>query len=210
MKPIIPPVTNWSVRVRAKMYRPASNSAGKFSLGIGYIDGVSAQPSAASGNIVFDVANYATSAWHDLEAFAYPSGYSTGGPVIGVVKIESPMVGDHVYLSGLYVDEYANSPGVPQRTASGAYVLSAGDNGRQIFISTGGVTISPNSSVALPPDFICTIVNNSGSTQTLTQGAGVTLRKAGTTTTGNLTIPIRGVVTVLKVGTDEYFATGTA
>lgn len=43
---------------------------------------------------------------------------------------------------------------------------------------------------------ICSVYNNSASSITLTQGGGLTLRVAGTATTGNYTLPQRGFVTI--------------
>lgn len=43
---------------------------------------------------------------------------------------------------------------------------------------------------------ICSVYNNSGSAITLTQGGGLTLRVAGTATTGNYSLPQRGLVTI--------------
>jgi hypothetical protein len=51
------------------------------------------------------------------------------------------------------------------------------------------------------------IYNNSGSTQTVT-ATGVTLRFAGTSITGNRTIPQRGIATVLCVASNEYVISG--
>ena len=56
-----------------------------------------------------------------------------------------------------------------------------------IYISTGGVTI--NNSVFSGGDLV-TIVNNSGSNQTITQGSGVTLYNAADGTTGNRTLAL--------------------
>ena len=52
------------------------------------------------------------------------------------------------------------------------------------------------------------IYNNSAAAQTIT-ATGVTLRLAGTTTTGNRTIPARGLVTVLCVASNEYVSSGS-
>lgn len=43
---------------------------------------------------------------------------------------------------------------------------------------------------------ICSVYNNSGSSITLTQGGSLTLRVAGTATTGNYSLPQRGFVTI--------------
>lgn len=52
------------------------------------------------------------------------------------------------------------------------------------------------------------LYNDSASTITLTQGAGVTLRKHGTATTGNLTVAIRGMVTIWCNSGTEAIAIG--
>ena len=82
---------------------------------------------------------------------------------------------------------------VPLNTQTGAYVAVAGDAGKAIYISTGGVTI--NNSVFSGGDLV-TIVNNSGSNQTITQGSGVTLYNADGGATGNRTLAGRGVSTI--------------
>jgi hypothetical protein len=54
-----------------------------------------------------------------------------------------------------------------------------------------------------------TIFNNSSSNQTITQGAGVTLRAGGSTNTGNRTLSSYGVATILCVAADVFVITGT-
>ena len=84
--------------------------------------------------------------------------------------------------------------GIPANTQSGAYVLVADDAGKTIYISTGGVTI--NNSLFSEGDAV-TIINNSASTQTITQGTGVTLYDTGDDgSTGNKTLKARGMCTV--------------
>ena len=85
---------------------------------------------------------------------------------------------------------------IPQNSQGGAYTLVAGDVGKHISISTGGVTV--NASVFSAGD-VFTIYNNSGSNQTITAGASVTFRLAGTATTGNRTLAQYGVATLLCV-----------
>ena len=80
-----------------------------------------------------------------------------------------------------------------QNKTSG-YVLVASDAGKAIHISTGGVTI--NNSLFTEGDAV-TIINNSGSNQTITQGTGVTLYDTGDDgSTGNKTLKGRGMCTV--------------
>lgn len=52
------------------------------------------------------------------------------------------------------------------------------------------------------------IYNDSASNVTLTQGAGLTLRKSGTTTTGNLTLKPRGLATVWFRSASEAIVSG--
>ena len=88
---------------------------------------------------------------------------------------------------------------------SGAYVLVAGDNGKMINITTGGVTV--NTSIFSAGNNI-TIYNNSASSQTITQGTSVTMYLAGTATTGNRTLAQRGLCTVVCVAANTFVISG--
>ena len=79
-----------------------------------------------------------------------------------------------------------------QNKTSG-YTLVASDAGKAIHISTGGVTI--NNSLFSAGDAV-SIINNSGSDQTITQGSGVTLYNSSDASTGNKTLSGRGMCTV--------------
>jgi len=79
---------------------------------------------------------------------------------------------------------------VPRSTTSGTAVV--GDVAKCIAVSAG-LTI-PAATFAAGDAF--SIYNDSASGVTLTQGSGLTLRLAGTTTTGNLTLGARGLATV--------------
>lgn len=98
---------------------------------------------------------------------------------------------------------------VPQNSQTAGYTLVAGDAGKHISITTGGVTV--NASVFSAGDVV-TVFNNSGSSQTITQGTNVTLRLAGTATTGNRTLAQYGLCTLLCVtgGANPVFATSGA
>jgi hypothetical protein len=86
--------------------------------------------------------------------------------------------------------------------AGGTAVI--GDRGALLSV-TGGVTI-PASVFAANDVF--TIYNNSASTITLTQGAGMTLRLVGTAETGNRTLAQRGLATVVFIGPSEAVVSG--
>jgi hypothetical protein len=96
-------------------------------------------------------------------------------------------------------------PQIPANSQTSAYSLVVGDAGKHISITTGGVTVP--SGVFAIGDAV-SIYNNSGSTQTITQGGSVTLRQAGTGNTGNRTLAQYGVVTILCVASNTFAITG--
>lgn len=94
---------------------------------------------------------------------------------------------------------------IPQNSQTTGYTLVASDTGKHISITTGGVTVP--ASVFSAGDVV-SIYNNSGSNQTITQGASTTLRQAGTATTGNRTLAQYGVATVLCVASNTFVISG--
>jgi hypothetical protein len=113
-------------------------------------------------------------------------------------------VAGNIYAGTYVYDGYGNLRSLPQNAQSTSYVATAADVGR--FINTSaGVTI--NTGVFAVGDNV-TIYNNSGSTITITQGGGVTLRQAGTSNTGNRSLALRGVCTVLCVASGEFVING--
>jgi hypothetical protein len=91
-----------------------------------------------------------------------------------------------------------NATGSTINSQVSGYTLVASDAGKTISITTGGVTV-PNS--VLSAGNIVTIYNNSGSSQTITQGTGVTLQWAGqsSSTTGNRTLGLYGIATLIYI-----------
>jgi hypothetical protein len=83
--------------------------------------------------------------------------------------------------------------------------LVAGDVGKYINITTGGVTVP--SGIFSSGDVV-SIYNNSASNQTITQGTSVTMYQAGTATTGNRTLAQRGLSSVLCVASNVFVITG--
>jgi hypothetical protein len=78
------------------------------------------------------------------------------------------------------------------------------DIGKHLFVSA--TTTVPSGVFVAGNEFY--VVNSSASAITLTQGAGTTLRLAGTATTGSRTIAAYGMVTVLCTGTETFYVTG--
>lgn len=85
---------------------------------------------------------------------------------------------------------------IPQNSQTANYTLVASDAGKHISITTGGVNVPV--SVFSPGDTI-TIFNNSTGSQTITQNANVTLRFAGTTSTGSRTLASYGICSILCI-----------
>ena len=93
---------------------------------------------------------------------------------------------------------------IPQNSQTSAYTLVAGDNGKHINITTGGVTVPAG---VFSAGNVVSIFNDSSSDQTIT-ASNVTLYLAGTANTGNRTLLQRGLCSVLCVGTNEFVISG--
>ena len=107
-------------------------------------------------------------------------------------KLETTSSG--VSVTGTISDTKGDVRQIIYQNKTSGYTLVASDAGKAIHISTGGVTI--DNSIFSAGDAV-TIINNSGSTQTITQGSGVTLYDTGDDgSTGNKTLKARGMATV--------------
>ena len=137
---------------------------------------------AANGNCNL----YSYNAGDDIAFHTKPGGGSvTQRLIIGAAGISTFSTTPH--------DDKGDLRSIPVNSQSGAYVLVAADAGKAVYISTGGVTI--NTSVFATGDAV-TIINNSGSDQTITQGSGFTLYNTADASTGNKTLSGRGMATV--------------
>ena len=127
---------------------------------------------------------------------------------IGDDQVTGAKLADNITISttSTISDAAGNLRDVPQNAQTGAYVLVAGDAGKHISITTGGVTV--NASVFSVGDAV-SIYNNSGSNQTVTQGTSVTLRLAGDGATGNKTLAGYGLCTVLCVASNQFVIAGS-
>jgi len=96
-------------------------------------------------------------------------------------------------FGGTVSDSKGNLRSIPNVDKTSAHTISAANAGRAIYISSGGVTV-PNS-VMSAGDAV-TIINNSGSDQTITQGSGLTIYNTADASTGNRTLAGRGMATI--------------
>jgi hypothetical protein len=95
---------------------------------------------------------------------------------------------------------------VPANSQTSAYNVASTDAGKFISITTGGVSVLTTTAFTVGQSV--SIYNNSGSNQTITQGASVTLRQVGTANTGNRTLAQYGLCTLLCVASNTYVITG--
>jgi hypothetical protein len=96
---------------------------------------------------------------------------------------------------------------VPQNRQDGNVALALKDAGMHIYSKNNGqqgITVPANALVPLPIGMAVTIVNN-GSSDIIIASGGPVLIHANATTTGNKTLPPKGVVTLLHVEPDIWF-----
>ena len=94
---------------------------------------------------------------------------------------------------------------IPNDTKTSAYTLVASDSGKMIRITTGGITV--NNSVFAEGDVV-SIINQSGSDQTITAGAGFSLYNSGDGSSGNRTLAGRGMATMMFAAADAAYISG--
>jgi hypothetical protein len=104
-----------------------------------------------------------------------------------------------------FKDDKGNLRSIPSNAQGSAHVAVAADAGKVIYISTGGVTI--NNSVFAAGDAV-TIINNSGSDQTITKGSGVTLYNTADATDANRTLAQRGMATIWFASASVAYISG--
>ena len=97
---------------------------------------------------------------------------------------------------------------LPQNAKTSAYQLILADRGKHISITTGGVTIPANATVAFPIGTTIGVYNNSATAQTISITTD-TLRQAGTANVGARTLAGYGLATLLKVGTAGWVISGS-
>jgi hypothetical protein len=109
-------------------------------------------------------------------------------------------------ISGRVSDTDGNLRSIPQSNKTAAYQLTAADNGKNINITTGGITIP--SSVFAAGDVI-SIYNASDATQSIAW-SGPSVYVAGTAgvKTSPLTLAARGILTIMFATTTDIVASG--
>lgn len=98
--------------------------------------------------------------------------------------------------------------GLPPLAKSSAYTLGLTDAGKLITITTGGIIVPANGSVAFPQGTAVSVFNNSSSSQTISITTD-TLRQGGTVNTGSRTLGGYGLCTLVKTNTTEWVVSGS-
>jgi hypothetical protein len=136
-----------------------------------------------------------------------PSTSTTTGAlqVVGGVGIRG-----NLFVGGNIQDSKGDVRASPINSQPGSYTAVAADAGKTIVESLLGSTITFNANVFAAGDMI-SVINTSAGSITLVQGTSVTLRLAGTATTGNRTVATNGLATVIcSVGgaTPTFYCSG--
>ena len=133
--------------------------------------------------------------WHDDSANAWNFCSDTSARAAGNSKVKC----------GSVEDSKGDLRSIPKVDKTSAHTLVAADAGKSILITTGGVTI-PSTTFAAGD--AVTIVNHSGSDQTITQGGSVTLYNTADASTGNRTLAGRGMATIWFASTNVCYISG--
>lgn len=101
-------------------------------------------------------------------------------------------------------DSFDNFRSIPINTQTTSYQLAVVDNGRTVSTNAG---ITVNGAI-LGANQVYTILNNSNSNITITQGTGATMYLAGTANTGNRILAQKGFATIYCYAANTFLITG--
>jgi len=108
-------------------------------------------------------------------------------------------------FAGTVSDSKGELRTIVQNHKTGAYTLIASDAGKMITITTGGVTV--NNSIFSAGQAV-SIINHSGSDQTITQGSSFTLHNTADASSGNRILAGRGMATMWFSSHNEAYISG--
>ena len=114
--------------------------------------------------------------------------------------------GNVVTTVGEFQDSKGSLRAIPRELKGSAYTLVLADAGKCIAISSGGITVPHN---VLGTGHAVTIINNSGTDQTITQAASLSMYYTADQSTGNRTLAGRGMATIWFSSGAEAYITGS-
>lgn len=128
---------------------------------------------------------------------------ASGGGGITTANISA----DTVVVSGVVTATSFDGPlkGLPQNTQTSAYTLVTSDAGKNVAITTGGVTL--NTGVFEVGDTV-SIYNDSAYTQMINVGSGVTMRRVSVGDLGDRGLNQYGLATIMCIRNDEFVISG--
>ena len=192
----------------AGMWVVSNNTSGAYTVTLGSNNG----SNAAAGNTVSCPQGYSIIIYCDGTnvkkaddgVFQNISSLTVSGSITAGTTVTA---GTSVAAGTSVSDSIGNVRSIPINSQTSSYVLVATDNGKAISITTGGITV-PNS--VMSAGNAVTIYNNSGSSQTISQGSGLTMQWAGqtTSTTGDRTLGLYGICTILFVSASNAIISG--
>jgi hypothetical protein len=121
-------------------------------------------------------------------------------------KLETTSSG--ITVTGAVSDSIGNLRSLVKNSQNGGstYTLVAGDAGKIIDKSNGGGVTVPNG--VLSAGDMITILNNSGSDFTITQGSSFSLYNTADASTGNKTLAGRGIATIYFLDSGNGYISG--
>jgi hypothetical protein len=128
------------------------------------------------------------------------------GTTVNATTVNATTVSStNVNASSFVNDGIGNVRDIPVNAQTTGYTLVIGDAGK--FISTNSNVTVPNA--VFDVGDVVSVFNSTASNVTVVEGGSVTLRKAGTATTGNATVLQHGVATVLCTAANNFVITGS-
>ena len=199
----------------AGMWVVSNNTTGSYTITMGSNNG----SNVAAGTTITVPQGYSTIIFCDgTNVKLSDDGILQGGNIAGSLTVGGSITAGTTIAAGTALsagttitagttvsDSIGNVRNIPQNSQTSSYVLVATDNGKCINITTGGVTIP--SGIFSSGNTIA-IYNNSSASQTITQGTSVTLTLAGFGTTGNRSLALYGVASILCTGSNTFVITG--
>jgi hypothetical protein len=191
---------------------------GVYTTGGQTIDGTKTFTSTIQGTITSATnAVSATTATNAAYAYSFNTGTLvtnavtavTAGTVTTAAQPAITSVGTLTSLTvnGSISDSIGNVRSIAIRNTATSYVLTAADNGQMVSITTGSVTV--NTGVfASPFGQTVSIYNNTVTSMSILADSGVTLRLAGTLSTGTRTLARYGVATMVCVAANTFVISG--
>ena len=125
----------------------------------------------------------------------------------GTITATGNITAGNLIATGGISDSVGSVRSLPQNGKSTNYTLQSTDNGQMINVTSGNITVPANVFVS-PFGQIVSIFNNQNASNAIVQGSGVTMRLAGTASTGSRTLARYGVATVICVAANTFVISG--